>query len=227
MTTYPEFPLSLALQNYMPVVLSAIGFALIARMVQREHALAGRFVQLGAGVLIVAGVMKASWKLAMAVARLDVPLFNQAFFPMIAPGFALMAWGLWASRRALSIRALVLPPAAVVVVALGVAAALASFAPGRTWAHWLIAVATIGNVSLAILLTRRALEQRNRLAAALFVLNLIITFALSAIAGMPEKPLHIHWTEQIISTISNAGFAWAAWLITRPHVQVAVRAATA
>ncbi len=227
MNNYPEFPLSLALQNYMPVAFSAIGLVLIARMLQREHAPAGRLAWVGAAVLIFAGVMKASWKLAMAIARVDVPFFNQGFFPMIAPGFLLMAWSVWSNQRALSARAVALPPLVAVVVVLGVAALLAQLAAGRTWAHWLIAVATVGNVSLALLLTRRALSQRQPLAATLFVLNLLITFALSAIAGMPEKPLHIHWTEQIISTISNAGFAWAAWMIAQRRVVPAAQWASA
>lgn len=216
MTQYPEFPLVLALQNYMPVVLSAIGFFLVARMIGREDSRASRIVLAGATVLVAAGVMKASWKLAMAVARLDVPLFNQAFFPMIAPGFVLMAWGVWASRRFAAPRATLVPPLVIIALALGVAGALALSAPGRTWAHWLIAVSTVGNISLAVLLIRRAIKMRLPLAAGLFALNLLITFALSGIAAMPDKPLAIHWTEQIISTISNAGFAWAAWMLAQP-----------
>ncbi|MCS6774566.1 MAG: hypothetical protein NZ693_10715, partial [Thermoflexales bacterium] len=221
------FPLSLALQNYMPVVLSAIGFFLVARMVTREDWLAGRFVLAGATALVVAGVMKASWKLAMAVARLDVPLFNQAFFPIIAPGFMIMAWGVWASRRFASPRSVLLPPLLTVALVLSLAGALALAAPGRTWAHWLIAVSTVGNVSLAILLIRRALRQHLPLAAGLFALNLLITFALSSIAAMPEKPLAIHWTEQIISTVSNAGFAWAAWMLTQPKAAPVAQPAAA
>jgi hypothetical protein len=42
---------------------------------------------------------------------------------------------------------------------------------------------------------------------------------------MSNKPLEVHWTEQIISTLSNLGFAWAAW--TMIHIRPRLRSLTA
>lgn len=227
--SHPDFPLTLAIQNYMPVVFSALGLFWIARMINRTDAAASRLAFVGVGLIVLAGALKAAWKLVMSLSRIDVPLFSQALFPLIAPGFTLVAWALFASGGARSpVRrgiGLWLPPVAVSVVVLGLALLLALTQPGRTWVFVLIGASTAANVALAALLIRRAWRQSNVLAAGLFALNLVITFALSGIAGMPNKPLEVHWVEQIISTISNAGFAWAAWMVA--HAQPSSRAPSA
>ena len=213
MNPYPDFPLVMALQNYMPVVFSAIGLIWVARMIGAANLSAGRLAFAGVALIVLAGALKATWKLAMAVARLDVPLFSQSLFPLIAPGFTLVAWALFWSKREPGRAVAWWPPVLVSAVALLGAFVLASTRPDRTWVFVLIGVSTVANVALAALLIHSALRQHNRLAAGLFALNLLITFALSGIAGMPNKPLEVHWTEQIISTVSNAGFAWAAWML--------------
>ncbi|MCS6846476.1 MAG: hypothetical protein RMN52_02020 [Anaerolineae bacterium] len=218
--THPNFPLVMALQNYMPVVLSALGLIWIAQMIRATHAAAGRLAFAGAALIILAGTLKATWKLVMSIARVDMPLLSQSLFPLIAPGFSFVAWALFVSKWVRSPNSngavLWLPPVLVSAAALLFALALAVTRPDRTWVFVLIGVATAANVALAVLLIHSALQRRNGLAAGLFALNLIITFALSGIAGMPNKSLEVHWVEQIISTISNAGFAWAAWMLVHP-----------
>lgn len=219
--THPEFPLVMAIQNYMPVALSALGLIWIAQMIRTAHAVAGRLAFAGAALIIVAGTLKASWKLVMSLARIDLPLLSQSLFPLIAPGFTFVAWALFLSKgmraRNGNTAAVWLPPVLAATAALLFSLALAVTRPDRTWVFVLIGVATVANVALASLLIHSALQQRNGLAAGLFALNLVITFALSGIAGMPNKPLEVHWVEQIISTISNAGFAWAAWMLAHPR----------
>ncbi len=141
----------------------------------------------------------------MSISRVDVPLLSQLLFPLITPGFTFVAWTLLVRKR---MRAqdghgtlAWLPPALGGIAAFALALALPR--PDRTWVFVPIGISTMANVAPAALLIHSALERRNRLAAGLFALNLIITFALSGIAGMPNKPLEAHWGEQIISTISN------------------------
>jgi hypothetical protein len=218
---YPNFPLTMALQNYMPVLFSALGLFWVAQMIHRADPEAGRLAFTGVALVVVAGTLKASWKLTMSVAKVDVPLFSQSLFPLLAPGFTCIAWSLFVSRGAAgqgSGGAMVwLVPLLISAASLGIALILALTQPGRVWVFVLIGVSTVANVALALLLIQRARQQRNGLAAGLFALNLVITFALSGIAGMPNKTLEVHWVEQIISTVSNAGFAWAAWMVA--HAQ--------
>ncbi len=216
--SYPDFPLTLALQNFMPVVLSALGLWWIAADVRARNTAAGDAARLGVALIVTAGVMKALWKLVMALSRVDVPILSQALFPMIAPGFTLVAWSVLAADQSnWRARAAWLPPLLVSIAALGAAVMLSLIQPGRTWVFVLIGLSTMSNMALAVLLIRASLRRSKRLAAVLFGVNLTITFALSAIASSPNRSLEVHWTEQIISTISNAGFAWAAWMLT--HTQ--------
>jgi len=225
MNPYPDFPLSMALQNYIPIVLSGLGLFWVARMIGAAHPAAGRLALAGFALIVTAGALKATWKLVMAIARLDIPLLSQSLFPFIAPGFSLMAWALFWSKRN-SDRALVWwPPVLVSAAALLGALALSITRTDRTWVFVLIGLSTVANVGLAGLLVHSALQHGSYLAAGLFALNLLITFALSAIAGMSNKPLEVHWTEQIINTLSNLGFAWAAW--TMIHIRPRLRSLTA
>lgn len=218
--TYPDFPLVMALQNYMPVALSALGLIWIAQMIRATHAAAGRLAFAGVALVVLAGILKASWKLVMSVARVDAPLLSQSLFPLIAPGFTFVAWALFLSKQVRgrngSDAVAWFPPALISASALLFALALTVTRPDRTWVFVLIGVATVANVALATLLIHSALRRRSGLAAGLFALNLVVTFALSGIAGMPNRSLEVHWIEQIISTISNAGFAWAAWMLIHP-----------
>jgi hypothetical protein len=225
MNAYPDFPLSMALQNYIPVVLSGLGLFWIARMIGARHPAAGRLALAGFALIVTAGTLKATWKLAMAVARLDIPLLSQSLFPLIAPGFLLMAWALFWSKRNPGRALLWWPPVLVSAAVLLGALVLGVTRTDRAWMFVLIGLSTIANVGLAGLLIHSALQRGSHLAAGLFALNLLITFALSGIAGMPNKPLEVHWTEQIISTVSNLGFAWAAWMMTQ--ARPALRALTA
>jgi hypothetical protein len=209
----------MAVQNFMPVLFSALGLFWVAQMIHRADPVAGRLAFTGVALVVVAGTLKATWKLVMSVAKVDVPLFSQALFPLLAPGFACIAWALFASRGAEGQGSggakVWLPALLVSAISLGAALALALTQPARAWVFVLIGVSTVANVALTALLIQRATQQRNGLAAGLFTLNLVITFALSGIAGMPNKPLEVHWIEQIISTVSNAGFVWAAWMVAR------------
>ncbi len=232
--TYPDFPLTMAAQNFMPVLFSALGLMWIAQMIRTNDPVADRLAFVGVALVVVAGTLKALWKLTMSVTNIDVPLFSQSLFPLLAPGFTCVAWALFripspqrGEGRGEGRNPIWLVPLLISAVSLGIALVLALTQPGRVWAFVLIGVATVANVALALLLIRRAWQQRNWLAAGLFVLNLVITFALSGIAGIPNKTLEVHWVEQIISTISNAGFGWGAWMVTHPSTSTRTRAMTA
>lgn len=212
----------MALQNYMPVVLSALGLIWIAQMIRATHTAAGRLAFAGVALIVLAGMLKATWKLVMSIARVDMPLLSQSLFPLIAPGFSFVAWALFVSKQARlqngNGAVVWLPSVLASAAMLLFALALAVTRPDRMWVFVLIGVATVANVALAALLIHSALQQHKGLAAGLFALNLVITFVLSGIAGMPNKSLEVHWVEQIISTISNAGFAWAAWMLVHPKL---------
>jgi hypothetical protein len=104
-------------------------------------------------------------------------------------------------------------PLLISVIALAVAGAMAVALHSRAWVFVLMGLTTVANTAFMILLMRRAKARGQMLAFALFGINLVLSFGLAGIGGMPNKTLETHWVEQIVSTLSNAGFAYAAWVL--------------
>jgi hypothetical protein len=211
-----NFPLSMALQNYMPVLFSALGLWWIAQMVRAENRALGRMALAGVALILVAGVLKATWKLSMSISQTDVALFRDSLFVLIGPGFTLMAFAIlplplgegWGEGKHVWRK-----PLLISVIALAVAGAMAIALQSRVWVFVLMGLTTIANTAFMILLMRRAKVQGQMLAFTLFGVNLVMSFALAGIGAMPNKTLETHWVEQIVSTLSNAGFAYAAWML--------------
>lgn len=81
------FTLSLALLDYVPV--AAFGAAgLVA-----GQAMGSPVFTTGAALSFLAGLLKATWKLVLAVSGRDIRAMNRPFVPMQATGFLLMLTG--------------------------------------------------------------------------------------------------------------------------------------
>lgn len=212
-----NFPLSMALQNYMPVLLSALGVFWIAQLIRRESPARGQMAWVGLVLILVAGVLKATWKLSMSLSHADVALFRDSLFPIVGPGFTLMTFALMKKRDDKPIWRM---PTVICGVALGLAGALAISLQSRVWVYLMMGLTTVANTAFMILLMRRAWAQHQAVAFALFAVNLIVGFVLAGIGALPNKTLESHWIEQLVSTVSNAGFACAAWLLAYGHVNV-------
>jgi hypothetical protein len=218
----------MALQNYMPVLFSALGLWWIAQMIRAENRALGNMALAGFALITVAGVLKATWKLTMSISQTDVALFRDALFVMIGPGFTMMAFSVlprpsaarpWSAAEGREGRGegkrVWLKPLLISSVALAVAGAMAVALQSRAWVFVLMGMTTIANTAFMLLLMRRAKRQGQMLAFGLFGVNLLMSFVLAGIGGMPNKTLETHWVEQIVSTLSNAGFAYAAWMLAK------------
>ncbi|MFG2090044.1 MULTISPECIES: hypothetical protein [unclassified Spirillospora] len=187
------YPVSLAVEDFVPVALTALGVAAL----RHRHPLV-----LPAAVLVVSGgFAKATWKLIVALGGPDLQWLHHALFPLLATGFTLLAFALTRGRwRAV----LPVPPAA----ALAASAALRDTWPAMVW--------TIAAVTAAAVLL--ALEARRRgdpLTAALFTLWLAAQYLLGPMAARAEQSIALQWAEQSCNTIAQAAFAAAAWRLAR------------
>ena len=68
--------LALALEDFVPVVLTAIGLLLIVRMIDRVDRGAGAWAALGAILVVAGGLSRATWKLVMAAGGPDLVLLS-------------------------------------------------------------------------------------------------------------------------------------------------------
>ncbi|TVQ91605.1 MAG: hypothetical protein EA400_04755 [Chromatiaceae bacterium] len=212
----PEFTLPLALFNFLPVLFGALAFALLARLVQRRAPSLAWLGWMGSVLIVFGGLAKALWKLLMAIGGVDLTWLSAALFPLLGPGFMLLAAGVWGALRAApGVRPGPLAARVALLVILGAVgvAALRTWGLGveRGWFLPLLILTTLGNLSLSSLLILAAVRRRLWAAATLFALNLAMLFALPPIAIMASRSLAIHWLEQSLTALGTAGFALATW----------------
>ncbi|NEX22744.1 hypothetical protein G3480_20965 [Thiorhodococcus mannitoliphagus] len=215
----PDFSVALALYDFAPVVLTGLAvwlLASLARVIERAH----YPMMLLGGVLVVSGgLAKALWKLIAALTGQDIGWLAALLFPLMAPGFTLIAvaaWGILDRVRgqlprlgwlAASVTLLVL------IAAVGVREWVLSIPRG--WFMPLLVFTSLGNLVASVQLIRASLHLRSRVAASLFGLNLLFVFALPPIAIAAPATLWMHWVEQTLTTAGAGCFAAAAYLLWR------------
>ncbi len=217
------YTLSLALEDFLPVILSSAGLYIISQMVRRVDIGLGQMAQLGWLLVSIGGLLKAVWKLVMALsnAQTNLAWLDKGMFIWMAAGFTLLAFALWFAAKQMAGQSerpfpIWLGPA--VIFGLSVVAILATGFPDLTQNSWrfvLLGVTTIGNVATAVLLIQQARRQGLPLAALLFLVNIVIVFILSGMARIPEQSIPLQWTEQILNTLSQGAFVYAAWQLSQ------------
>ena len=215
------YTLGLALEDFLPVIFSSAGFWLIATMLVRIDAQIGRMAQVGWLLVTIGGALKAIWKLIMALTNgaTDIVFFDKSLFVWLSIGFILLSYAISYAWRILydnnpRTRIWLWP---AIVIALNFGGALATGFPDAsisTWRFIYLGMMTIGNVVIAAMLIAQARRQGQMSVAVLFALNIIVVFALSGMARIPDQTIALQWTEQILNTIGQAAFLYAAYMLT-------------
>jgi hypothetical protein len=213
----PQYGLDLALTNFLPVVFTALALFCIARLTGALAQSSAPMAVLGATLVVLAGLCKATWKLIIALGGPDLPWLANALFPLMAPGFTLLALALWRAQREIKGPR---PPWLMALAIIGLsygAAALRSLGLGveRGWFLPLMTLASLANLTLTALLLREAWRRRTLWLAPLFLANLAMVFALQRIARIEPKTLSVHWLEQSLTAMGAGAFALGACLLYR------------
>lgn len=201
--------LPLAIEDYLPVILFAVGLYFIAKMIYERNEICGKLAFLGGFLITLGGFFKASWKLVQALGGADIPFLNNSLFVLLSSGFILLAWALWKSRKSKSGNVW-LVPIILIVVSLGIASYFGFVKESRAWFFILLGITSLANLILLLQLIFRSYQNKLWLAIALYFVNLIVIFALSASA---DQSVTFQWIKQGITTISQACFAFASYLL--------------
>ncbi|MFF3501720.1 hypothetical protein [Streptomyces sp. NPDC003247] len=209
-----DYPLSLAVEDFVPVVLTT---AAAVRLITPAAATGrrGRLTAAGGALLIAAGgLSKAVWKLVVALDGPDLQPLNTALFPLLSAGFLLLALALLRLpppapqspapapapgeiRRLERTFAVLWPATATVCLA------LRSTAPALVLT---VAAVTVCAVRL-ILLARGAGDTWAAGAAGVWLLGM---YVLGPLAARPDQSVALQWVEQSCNTLTQAAVVVAA-----------------
>jgi hypothetical protein len=212
----------MAVQDFLPVILSSIGLFFLARMAIRMNDATRTIAWIGWALITLGGLNKAIWKLIMAATNSQTNLawLDDSLFVLMGPGFVLLATAIGIAQRRMNGRPVTqmtwLAPnlISLIMVALAVIISLASPA-SRTPFYLMLVLTTIGNFILGGLVIQQAMQQKNYTIAALFAINLIAILLLTGMARVGPGTISLEWTKQIINTFSNVAFVVAAYKLAQ------------
>jgi hypothetical protein len=211
--------LALAAEDFLPVILSAVGFVVLARLSAGIDGWAGRLVWWGGWLIVLGGLTKPIYKslLAASGGAVDVLVLDDVLFWMLAPGFVLAAAGLRAAARLDSgrpVARLTWAPSLAIATVLG-ALVLGWTTDGEVWFLLLLGVSTVGNLWAVAVLVGWSLARGEQTAAAMFVLNVTIVFGLAWAAASLPQTIPVQWVEQLASTAAQGLFLYGAVRLAR------------
>lgn len=223
-TILSEYTTIMALQDYMPVILSSVGLFFLARMVSRIDLNSGRLAYLGWGLISLGGFNKATWKLIMAAtaSQTNLVLLDNSLFVLMGSGFLFMGFAIWYAQRQLQDKKppllgnVFVIPVVLAALFIGIAAMMGILRPeSRVPFFILLGLTTIANFVTGGLVIRQGLQQGNRLVALLFAFNLLAILMLTGMARIEPQTIPLEWAAQITNTISNAAFAFASYKLAQ------------
>jgi hypothetical protein len=198
--------LPLAVHDFVPVALAGVAVTLVARRIRWS----GAYV--GAAMVTAGGLGKAMWKLLFAADVADWPRLADALFPLLGPGFVLLAVAAWGYRSRHAV--------AGTVAAAAVGLAIPSIA------DLYLPVTVLGATSLYAALVRDASRADDRPTVVLLGASLLATYTLGPLSS-GDQTLTAQWVEQSINTVNQGAFALAAWRLRHVPAALVATAATA
>ena len=216
----PEhYSLPLALIGLLPLLLSAIGLFLIARMLKQKNELVGELAYIGTMLIVAGQAMQALWRLLRAASGHDYHWLYNGLLVLVVPGSVCLAWALWKGLRnsvtGMTAGQVWLLPLSLNAGLLALTAASRVIIGGRAWFVLLSIAAMLAGIAASLQLTRRAIHYRLTFAAMLFLIALVMPLALARMTGQGMATQAAEWTRQISNTISQAAFALAAFQLAR------------
>ena len=215
-----EYSIELALYDYIPIILSATGLWYCAKCITHFSPEFGKLAKIALFFVVAGGFCKATWKLLIAGADINLMFLNNALFILMAPGFAFLAYSIWATRRLeaqnpVKATAWRCPASATLLFAI-IAMTLALLFPDKKfWFFSLLLMMTVANLIFTWHAIRLSLTLNSKLAAALFALNIIGVFAMSGLARVGDSSEAFQWIAQFSNTATQGSLALAGWFLFR------------
>lgn len=199
----------LAIEDFLPVILSGIGLILVAKTIGASNRDLAGWATLGAVLAVGGGLSKATHKLTLALGGPDVTILDEALFPLLAAGFAIVAASAWSARRPS------LAPGAVALSAPLVWGAGFAARAGGMGSLLFIAIATIASLTLTGLLISWSRRVGETAAVWWLGTSLVLTVVLGGMAPTLGDAPEFQWLEQGTNTATQAAFLAGTSLLFR------------
>ena len=213
----PEYTLSLALVDFLPIVFTAFGMFFVARMVDHLGRRQGQMALTGVVLIITGGTLKAVWKTIIAATQgaVDINWMEESLFVFMAPGFIFLAFAIWYAvreRQGTKISRVWLVPLVIIFLMLAGSAYLGITAPEEpTWKRILLGMLVLANLVSSVLLIVFSFRQKLPLIGVMFLLNFVGVLILNGLARIPDQTISLQWVEEGINTTTWLVFAFAAF----------------
>ncbi|MFE1231722.1 hypothetical protein [Streptomyces sp. NPDC058745] len=210
-----DYPLALAVEDFVPVVLTGLGAALLTGPLRRHSARTGLTGTVGTALILLGGLSKAVWKLVVALDGPDLQVLNKALFPCLSAGFLLLAHALLtlpAARGPEPAGGRRTPPLwgfAAAWTATGVVGLLLT----STAPHMVLTIVAVTLCAVRLILLARS--DRDAVAATAGGLWLTGMYVLGPLAARPDQSVALQWVEQSANTLTQGAFVLLAWRLAR------------
>lgn len=215
----PEYTISLALIDFLPIIFTAFGMYYVARMVTHLGHTQGQMAMLGAVLIILGGTLKAVWKTINAATHgaVDINWMEESLFVFMAPGFIFLAFAIWAGVRTMlgrKVSDVWLVPTIIVLAMMAGSAYLGITRPEEpTWKRVLLGMMVLANLVSTVLLVVFAFREKMPAMGVLFILNFVGVLILNSLARIPVQTISLQWIEEGINTVTWLMFAFAAFKV--------------
>ncbi len=215
--------LALALEDFVPVILTSLALFWVTRMVLAIDRRSGYVALAGSVLVILGGLLKASSKLFWVFSGELIGWMEDSLFLLMAPGFALIAWAIWTGQRRLlqdqTARFFYAPPVGFLMLIVGGTFFFSESEGERTWFLVLLTLTVIMSSLMLILLSRHARYYQRNGTAALFLIYLVLTILLNGMARTPSPTVGVEWTKQLLNTAAASILLLASWQLWRATQQ--------
>jgi hypothetical protein len=196
-----HYTLEMALMDFIPNIAFLTGAFFLVRLVLRERGTrCGRMLMAGSVFIFMGGMLKATWKLTMAISegQTNIIWMSEQQFVLLAIGFTGMCVSIILLARDYSAKKKSVPP-------------LLAIAP---WKIPLLAIMTLAEFGALGILTFISFRRSVRLSGALFIVAALCILGMAGMASGTQT-VDRQWVEQSVNVIGQGSFAVACFWLER------------
>ena len=223
--------IALALLDFAPVFLLALGLFFLVQLVDRLDSRCRRMALTGFALTTLGGLARAGSNLALVFSGQDIPLLTTALYVFAGPGFTLMAAALIRARATAlgrqENRDPWLAPTAISWLFLLAAFYLNATVEGDAWSRALLVLAVTGSAATSITAALLGWKRQLHMAAGLFACSIAGTTVVVVLHGLVSQTIWIQLFEVILNLSAQAASAFASWRVAAEyHARVGPTAGT-